>query len=112
MLMLYMAIVHTDQESGGVPERGKDYLLQRVLQGVEQHPMEPHRAPLGGEGHATEAHESFHGDDTESLALFSGSPLCRVVRVRLPPCRGESGNMTTSPLLDEQMFPDINYANT
>ena len=47
-----------------VPERGQDCLLYRVLQGVERHPMEPHRAPLGGEGHSTEAHESFHGDDT------------------------------------------------
>jgi len=37
--------------------------MYTVLQGVEQHPMEPHRAPLGGEGHATEAHESFHGED-------------------------------------------------
>ena len=46
-----------------VPERGQDCLLYRVLQGVERHPMEPHRAPLGGEGHSTEAHESFHGDD-------------------------------------------------
>ena len=26
--------------------------------------MEPHRAPLGGEEHATEAHKSFHGDET------------------------------------------------
>jgi len=41
----------------------KDYLLYRVLQGVERHPMEPHRALLGGEGHATEAHKSFHGED-------------------------------------------------
>ena len=27
------------------------YPLYRVLQGVEWHPMEPHRAPLGGKGH-------------------------------------------------------------
>ena len=33
-----------------VPERVQDYLVYRVLQGVERHPMEPHRAPLGGEG--------------------------------------------------------------
>ena len=45
-----------------VPERGQDCLLYRVLQGVD--PMEPHRAPLGGERHSTEAHESSHGDDT------------------------------------------------
>ena len=41
-----------------VPERDQDCLLYRVLQGVERHPMEPHRAPLDGEGHSTEAHES------------------------------------------------------
>jgi len=44
-----VALVHTDQES---EECSRE---RSVLQGVERNPMEPHRAPLGGEGHATEA---------------------------------------------------------
>jgi len=44
-------------------------LLLQVLQGVERHPMEPHRAPLGGEGHSAEAHESFHGDDPTPVGV-------------------------------------------
>ena len=80
-----LARVHTDQEFilikslKSVPERGQDCLLYRVLQGVD--PMEPRRAPLGGEGHSTEAHESFHGDDT-TVGIHS--------------------------VLDEQISPDIN----
>jgi len=41
--------------------------------------MEPHRAPLGGEGHATEAHESFHGE--AQVGVISLDP-------RLPPLQG------------------------
>jgi len=37
--------------------------------------MEPHRAPLGGEGHATDAHESFHGEDTSTKRW----PSCSIV---------------------------------
>ena len=62
--------------------------------------MEPHRAPLGGEGHATEANESFHGEDTSRS---------RKPRSQAPPFAGQlelgsplEGNKTTSPLLDEQ----------
>ena len=53
-----------------VPERGQDCILNRVLQGVERHPMEPHRAPLGGEGHSRMAHESFHGDNNGRSPLL------------------------------------------
>ena len=33
--------------------------------------MEPHRAPLGGEEHSTEAPESFRGDDTTVEPLMA-----------------------------------------
>ena len=38
--------------------------------------MESHRAPLGGEGHATETHESFHGEDTSTeMAIMLNSGI-------------------------------------
>ena len=76
---------------------------------VASAPLEPYRNTpfsLGGEGHATEAHESFHGEDTSR----GHKP-----RSQAPPLAGRlelgsplAGNETTSPLQDEQISPDIN----
>jgi len=94
-----VALVHTEQEYEECSRKRSrlSIVATRVLQGVER--QEPHRATLGGEGHATEAHESFHGEDTSR----SHKP-----RSQAPPFAGRlelgsplAGNETTNPLLDE-----------
>jgi len=73
---VHVALVHTDQESEVFQKKVKTiYCTEFFKQNVEQHPMEPHRAPLGGEGHATDAHESFHGEDTSTKRW----PSCSIV---------------------------------
>jgi len=58
---LYVALVHADQECSR--KRSRLSIVQ-CSSGCWAASKEPHRAPLGGEGHSTEAHESSHGDDT------------------------------------------------